>query len=339
MTDEIVAQPLVGVFASPRRVEAQFVSDTGFGKLMAGQRKIVEDVDGPPEVLPLSESNENQREALGFGLVETIANAIAKLVFGVRGPGIALGIAFDGERTGDGRGVVEPRIPDLCSSLETALRGRNVRLAEPLHGILVAGEAWALGEAASPMGALPDRTRGLVVMWDQSVAFAERQVNGMVHARVEPRGAMLDLGFRGLEEIRASRRARGDRLLVAARRRDDAVLRLLVEAAGAIGKRAGELVAASLEGSDTPIERVVLGGEIGRASLDERIDRRCGEAFRSGLFGALQRTYASTDTESTDPSEPELFHVSREGAACVIGAASAARNGPHATALERRPGR
>lgn len=344
--------PLIGVTATPHRVEAQLVTDTGFGRLVTAGRKVVEGVDGPTGFLPLGldvqlgtdglavQPMTTEETRAGEAWVETIANTIAKLTFGLRGVGIRVGVAVDGHLDADGRAITAARggarVENLPGALEVALRGRNVALDQGIDRIASFGEAWALGELTSAMGGLVGLESALVLTWDDEVTWVDVRAGRVADRTIEAFGSPLDLGFTRLEELRAQACGEGDRLLSAARRGDQCVSEVFDRAAFPLGYEAGRRVALSLETEGELIERVVLGGALGRALLDPTFGIFTLHALRVGMGEAIQENSLAAaiegeimqreadDTEGRMVVAEGYVHVSREDAAAVIGAAAGA---------------
>ncbi|MEM9382356.1 MAG: hypothetical protein AAGB93_20555, partial [Planctomycetota bacterium] len=213
MSGEEPDVPLLGVVASPFRVEAQLVERTPFRRLRSAGRRIVEDVDGPPRFRPLPVHRLLRDSACapdelraGEAWVQSIANAIAKLTFGVRGAGVRVGLALDARLDGRGRQVLAsrngPRVDDVVDALEAALRGRGIALGAPIGRAVPFVEAAALGEIWSPLGGLAGGTDGLVLVWDQDVGWAEVGNGEVLSSATELPGGRLDLGLGRLDERR-----------------------------------------------------------------------------------------------------------------------------------------
>ena len=351
---------LVGVAAGPASVEAMLVKRTPFGRLTSGGRRVRTDVDGPTRFVPLalerqlSPGPSGQKQPLradegraADGWVQSIANAIAKLTFGLRAEALRVGVAVDARLDGRGRDVIAmrdgARIQGLPAAIDKALRGRGIEPAGPMRRCLQLGDAWALGEQTSALGllgGLGGGERSLVVHWDEEVFLAEARPGLLPRGRFEGPGARADVGFRGLDR-RWRARGEGLRLLPAARRGDTAAIRLLRDAGEVLGARVGhrliqgerEAERVLAEGGTAPGSvRVVVGGAMGRGLLDERIDGRILGGIGAGIRRALEeapelarRAGLLVDEAGGSGGLAEgLLQLSREASAPLIGAAALA---------------
>ena len=349
---------LIGLVAGPASVEAMLVERTPFGRLAPGGRRVRTDVDGPTHFVPLAlerqlpsgldrekRSRQADEERAADGWVQSIANAVAKLTFGLRAEGLRVGVAVDGRLDGRGRDLVAmregARAQDLPAAIDQAMRGRGIVTTGPMVRCLQLGEAWALGEQTSALGLLSDLgadERALVVHWDEEVFIAEARRGLLPRGRFEAPGSRTDVGIRGLA---ARWRAQGGelRLLPAAVRGEAAAIRLLREAAEILGARMGlRLIHGEREAERLAVEvgkapgpvRVVLGGALGRALLDERVDGRILGGLGAGLRRSLEqapdlarRAELLDVAQGARPGLSEgLLQLSREASAPLIGAAA-----------------
>lgn len=364
MTEEAATPAmLVGVVAGPASIEAMLVERTPFGRLAPGGRRVKTDVDGPTHFVPLALERQlpgrGAEEAPGRQVeedraadawVQSIANAVAKLTFGLRTETLRVGVAVDARLDGRGRDVIAARegarVIELPAAIDAALRGRGITTAGPMGRCLQLGEAWALGEQTSALGllgGLQPGERALVVHWDEEVFLAEVRSGLLPRGRFEAPGTRADVGFRGLEP-RWRAVSDGTRLLSAARRRDGDAIDLLRSAAEVLGARVGqrlvqdereaERVAAEGGAEPGPV-RVVVAGSLGRALLDERIDERVLGSFGSALRATLEESaplarragFLPEVTEGTGGLAEGLLQLSREASAPLIGAAALALPG------------
>ncbi|MEL6907434.1 MAG: hypothetical protein AAFP22_18650, partial [Planctomycetota bacterium] len=219
-----------------------------------------------------------------------------------------------------------------------ALRGRDVELAAP-PAFVERPLAVALGESSSALGALADGQPGLVLLWDRAVWWVTVPGGAVVRdARVE--ASELDYGFAALDRARghaAGSERPTSPILTSARRGDARAAALLSEAARALAiaarRRLDEL---------GPGARLVLAGDLGRATLDERLGAMLRVPFEDVLaprqnaeeVRSIDAAAAPDGDRDTDPngaaSEAPPFHVSRENAAPAIGAAAWALGGAKA---------
>lgn len=323
--------PLVGVVATPRRIEAQLVNRTPFGRLMPAGRRIVEDVDGPTNFVPMSIARQIAEGAAergangeaggpgaasydgetlaGDAWIQSIANAVAKLTFGVRGPGLRVGVAIDGRLGSRGRSVLAARsgarVPDIAGSLGAALRGRNCAPSAPIGRAAELGEAWALGEIHSAIGSAGSSPRALILTWDEDVSWTVASQGRVLSNAIELPGAKLDLGFATLDQVIRGRGASAGRILASARRGEEAAIQMLQEAAIALGRGAasrlltqarqlaGQLAQQQTEARDPTAGgrdawvRLILAGALGRAAADHRMASAILGPFEDALVEAL----------------------------------------------------
>lgn len=361
MTEESGADPLlVGVLAGPAGIDAMLVERTPFGRLASAGRRVSEDVDGPTRFVPYAmERQLAQRGDLGVlapdeeraadAFVQGIANAVAKLTFGLRAERVRVGLAVDAHLDGRGRDVVAhregPRVRGLPEAVESALRGRGIELDGPVGRALHVGEAWAVGERVSALGLLGDLARGErghLVHWDQEVSLVHVVAGSLPRGQVEPPGSRADLGFRGLEPRWRSVSA-GRRLLPAARRGDSHAVPILRRAAALLGTRVGARVVADERDAERVAQdggavpgpaRIVLAGTLGRALLDGRLDGGLLTAFEGGIASAVSTAPdLARRAELLGPLGAEgdpsslaggVVQISREANAPLIGAAALA---------------
>ncbi|QDV07029.1 hypothetical protein Poly30_25480 [Planctomycetes bacterium Poly30] len=348
------ASPLIGVVASPQRVEAQLVSVTPFGRMRSAGRRVVEDVDGPMDFLPLTVERQlagstaagNEARA-GQAWVETVANSIAKLTFGLRGGKPRVGLCLEARLGPRGREVEAAeggaRVKDFVADLEQALRGRNIDLASPIGRALTPGEACALGEMHSALGGLAGVPDAVALIWESDVHWARVARGRIVQTATEPHGGRLDLGLRALDERFCLPGDRSKRLFVAARESDPRARDLLCASALALGQEAARRLLDWPVPDDRhhpnpapPPSRLLLGGLVGRLSSDSRLRGVLLDPFEEGLARGLHDRddaarirgliVASEQPEGSGLHEyilpPGLIQVSQEDSAAVIGAAS-----------------
>ena len=166
-----VPDMLIGVTAGAASVEAMLVERTPFGRLVPGGRRVRTDVDGPTHFVPLAlerqlppgpggekRSRQADEARAADAWVQSIANAVAKLTFGLRTEALRVGVAVDARLDGRGRDVVAmregARVEGLPAEIDKALRGRGIETAGPMRRCLQLGDAWALGEQTSALGLL-----------------------------------------------------------------------------------------------------------------------------------------------------------------------------------------
>ena len=355
------AAPLIGVVASPNQVEARLIELTPFGRFRAAGRRLVEDVDGPMEFLPLPLERQlaggpavSDETRAGQAWVETVANAIAKLTFGLRGGKPRVGLCLDAVLDAAGRRVeaVEggARVKDFVDRLESALRGRNIDLATPIGRAYTVGEAWVLGEQRSALGGLAGVPDALALVWDRSIAWTRVSRGRAIQTAVEPRGGSHDFGLLALDDIQRQRTGRTRRLFVAARSGDEDACDLLVGAALSLGGEAARRLLEwpvadhGLHPDPAPgPDRILLAGLVGRLASDERLRPVLLDPFTEGLArGLAEREDAAQERgllvplDDLDPVPelvvevgslqlalaPGLLQISQEDAAATIGAAT-----------------
>lgn len=325
MTSDHEAELLIGVLALEDRVEATLVSATPFGRLRFGGRRLVEDNDGLGALGLDSVATRAQPRVSGDlggdAWLGCIANAIAKLTFGMPAQRVRIGVAFDGKLQADGAqpSGLDSTVHDPAGRLASALRGRDVEVAG-VPTFMERPLAVALGEVRSALGCLSGGDPGLVLLWDRSVWWVAMEA-GQEPAAWRVESSELDYGFAALDRVRARPDAVARPLapvLTAARRGDSRATDLLGEASRALAM-AAETRLADLG----PGARLVLAGGLGRATLDERLR----EVLRVPFEAALNGPPMSSDEEA-----PPAFHVSREEASPAIGAVAwaldAAAGGP-----------
>ena len=318
--------PLIGVVASTRHVEAQLVKQTAFGRLMPAGRRIVEDVDGPTQFVPLSIERQIAEGAqlangpargsgdtkagspghsgetrAGDAWIQSIGNAVAKLTFGTRGPGLRLGLAIDARLGHRGRTVVAARdgarIQDIPGALDAALRGRNCMPSAPIGRAVELGEAWALGEIHSAIGSAGSSPRSIILTWDADVSWTSVGRGRVLGNQIEVPGGRFELGFARLDRaFRGESPARG-RLLTCARRGDPEATELLRETAACLGSGAAvrllarvreeQRSASHIRGESDAWVRLILGGTLGRAAADPRMLDVILTPFERALVEAL----------------------------------------------------
>lgn len=302
----------VGVRVRGGAVSARLVEPTGFGRWAIGSRRAADDLDLPMGVSP------GGADVLDAWM-GSVANVVERLLFGLESTGpVAVGVAVD-EVGSPGDGGVRPLEPEGlaieggAALLERALGCRSIRARTAFMGAPI---AWAHGEIRSSLGALTsagsegadDGGAALLVHWDRAVDLVGVTGGGEVRSL----GASGH-GFLGLEELlrrRGQHDAQG-RLLSRVRQGDDAARAALADAALGVGEHVARAIGAS-EDEGRPVDRVVLAGDLGRACLDGRIGGialdRIGEALADGW----------------PPLHDGGLMVSREEAACLIGAAAQA---------------
>lgn len=344
--------PLVGVVATPTRISAQLIERTPFGRLRSAGRRLSEDVDGPPSFVPLPLTRQlaghgqaPQEERAGEAWVQSIANAVAKLTFGLRGGRIRVGLALDAHLDGKGRTVIAsrggPRHTDVVAGLEDALRGRNIVLAGPILRAHSLAEAWALGEVHAALGGLVGAPDGLCLVWDGEVSWAEVAGGKIVRHGSEPAGTRLDVGLASMERTAPPRDGVPQRLTVAARAGHPDVTRTFMESATVLGRASARRLLLRLEalpaapgiaeGDGVPA-RVVVGGTLGMLMTDPRLAACLKVPFEAGLADGLRvREEASLAAQwlSRTPGTasvgthltPGLVHVAQDPSAAALGAA------------------
>ena len=248
------------------------------------------------------------------------------------------------------------RVEGLPAEIDKALRGRGIETAGPMRRCLQLGDAWALGEQTSALGllgGLEGGDRSLVVHWDEEVFVAEARRGLVPRGRFEAPGTRADVGFRGLS-VRWRAQGGGSRLLPAARGGDAAAIQLLREGAEILGARVGqrliqgerEAERVAAEGGREPGSvRVVVGGAMGRALLDEQLDDRILGGLAAGIRGALGESPVLARRAGLLPDEAEgscglaegLLQLSREASAPLIGAAALALDGDDAQDVAQEP--
>lgn len=354
------APPWVGVMTSPSRVEAQLISATPFGRLRSAGRRVVEDVDGPMEFLPLPLERQlagtarvpNETKA-GQAWVETVANAIAKLTFGLRGGPPRVGLCIQATLDASGRRVKAAeggaRVRDFVESLEDALRGRNIDLATPIGRAVSVGEAATLGEMRSALGGLAGVPDALSLVWWDDVSWTRIARGRVIQSASEPRGGAHDLGLPALDELIKRRAPGGKRLFAGARQGDPVPCEELTRAAYALGLEAARrLIEWPIHDESLhpvpppPASRLLVGGLVGRMASDPRLRPLLVDPLEEGLAqglkdredAALNRNLLVPDeaVSSEGPSlgnsaatlvlAPGLLQLSQEDSAAIIGAAS-----------------
>ncbi|MEM9801046.1 MAG: hypothetical protein AAGA20_12035 [Planctomycetota bacterium] len=341
---------LVGVVASPLRIEAQLVERTPFGRLRAAGRRLVEDVDGPTRFVPLDvhrqlegpdADGDEARAAQAW--VESIANAIARLTFGVRGGSVRVGLALDARLDGRGRHVMAardgPRVENIVDALIVALRGRSIRLASTPSRAISLTRALALGEIRSAIGGLAGGVAGLTLAWDREVGWADVARGEVVRESTELPGTRLDQGLVRLDELRRETDELPSPLAASARRGDPAARDLFAKAALALGRAAARRLLVRLSerapvDSSAPPDRLVLTGTCGRFASDPRLAGSVLEPFEEGLAQGLSdredaamRAGLLQAAGSTPSVAAGVLHVSTDDAAAVLGAAASALQG------------
>ena len=241
---------LVGLVSSPVRVEARLVEWTPFGRLRASRRRLVEDVPAPSGFSPAPV----QRQLAGVDAVpleeqaaeswlQALASSVEQLLFGLRGPGVRLGVALDGWLDARGQHVRAagggPRVNDLPARLTNALRARSLPLLEPVRAVATAARAAALGEVWSPLGAMAGGVGGLVIRWDEHLSWADVALGRVVQEGVELPGAALDLGRGALARRWGALAADEGGLVRAIDRGDPRAVALAEESARGLGRAAG----------------------------------------------------------------------------------------------------
>jgi hypothetical protein len=342
----------MGVVASPQRVEVQLIAATPFGRLRSAGRRVVEDVDGPMEFLPLPLERQlagnarvpNETRA-GQAWVETVANAIAKLTFGLRGGPPRVGLCLQATLDAAGRRVKGAeggaRVRDFVESLEVALRGRNIDLEAPIGRAVSVGEASTLGELHSALGGLAGVPDALSLVWWEDVSWSRVARGQVIQSTVEARGTHHDLGLRGLDERVRARAPEGKRLFAGARSGDEVHVEELGRAARALGLEAARRLldwpvpdASRHPGALLPPSRLLVGGLVARMASDPRLRPVLFDPLEQGLAQGLHdREDAARNQGLLVPDEdapgppslilaPGLIQLSQEDSAAIIGAAS-----------------
>ena len=266
---------LVGVVSSPERVEARLVEWTPFGRLRASQRRLVEDVMSPPAFIPAPVQRQLAQVNLGPGeeqagesWVQSVAGAIEQLLFGLRAPGVRVGVALDAWLDGRGQSVIAarggPRTKDWPARLTNTLRARGVQLTEPIRAVSSIARAAALGEVWSPLGSMAGGVGGLVTCWDVDLSWAELAEGQVLREGRGLPGGPVD---RGAAALREHWRASGGSAVELERslgRGGAAVESWLVEAAGRIGQASGRRLLERLHrATDQPPARGTASGSDG----------------------------------------------------------------------------
>ncbi len=338
--------------ASPHRVEAQLIAATPFGRLRSAGRRVVEDVDGPMEFLPLPLERQlagnarvpNETRA-GQAWVETVANAIAKLTFGLHGGPPRIGLCLQATLDATGRRVKGAeggaRVRDFVESLEAALRGRNIDLETPIGRAVSVGEASTLGELHSALGGLAGVPDALSLVWWDEVSWTRVARGRVIQSAIEPRGGKHDLGLPALDERVQGIAPGARRLFAGARHGDKAHTETLAQSARALGREAARRLIEWPVPDDSlhpvallPASRLLLGGLVGRMASDPRLRPVLLDPLEVGLAEGLRdREDASRDRGLLVPDEsapdskelllaPGLLQLSQEDSAAIIGAAS-----------------
>lgn len=349
---EEASGPWIGVLASPSRVEAQLIAATPFGRLRSAGRRVVEDVDGPMEFLPLPLERQlagkarvpNESKA-GQAWVETVANAIAKLTFGLRGGSPRVGLCLQAVLDPTGRRVMGAdggaRVRDFVESLEVALRGRNIDLATPIGRALSVGEASTLGEMHSALGGLAGVPDALSMVWWDDVSWTQVARGRVTQTAVEPKGSEHDVGLLGLEQRIRRRSPDGKRILSAVRDGEQVAVEELAKAAHALGREAARRLIEWPVADQSrhpvpspPASRLLVGGRMGRTASDSRLRDVLLDPLEVGLAEGLHdREDAALQRGLLVPHEgepgalnhqlaPGLLQLSQEDSAAIIGAAS-----------------
>lgn len=262
----------MGVVSSPERVEARLVEWTPFGRLRASRRRLVEDVMSPPGFIPAPVQRQLARASLAPGedqasesWVQSVAGAVEQLLFGLRAPGVRVGVALDAWLDGRGQDVIAarggPRGKGWGDRLTNTLRARGVQLVEPIRSVSSIARAAGLGEVWSPLGSMAGGMGGLVTCWDVDVSWTELAEGQVVREGRELPGGPVD---RGAAALREHWRARGGSALELERALSRGGANLqgwLVEAAGVIGRASGRRLLERLHrATDQPPGRVTPSG-------------------------------------------------------------------------------
>ena len=307
----------VGLVAGKENVEAFIVEATPFGRLRPGDRRLVEDNDGPGLVRSLDGPLRASTDLVGDAWLGCLANAAAKLVFGLPATQLVVGIAVDGE-VRDGGQTVMPAglfsaIEDAPARLLREFKGRGIEVKGPPvfvdHAV-----AWARGESTSALGSLAEGVRGLLLVWGRHVRWVAVAADGLTEQLNADLGEN-SLGFDGLDVAYARQRGTDlpSPILSSARHGDPVACELLRKAAETLAQ--GAVVRL---GDD---RRLVLSGILGRAALDERLRAHLREPFEDLLDGPGNQA----NTREVEDSDGSAVHVSREEAAPAIGAVALAR--------------
>ncbi len=240
----------MGVVSSPGRVEARLVERTPFGRLRASRRRLVEDVMSPPGFRPAPVQTQLARtgplpgeDQAGESWVQSVASAVEQLLFGLRAPGVRVGVALDAWLDVHGREVLAarggPRAAGWPDRLTNTLRARGVPLEEPIRSVAPIAVAAALGEVWSPLGAMAGGVGGLVTCWDAEISWAELAEGQVVREGRELPGGPLDVGGAALGEVwRAAGHPRSG-LVEALKRGGGPAETWLVSAAHELGRASG----------------------------------------------------------------------------------------------------
>lgn len=338
--------------ASPQRVEAQLISATPFGRLRSAGRRVVEDVDGPMDFIPLplerqlaGSARAPHESRAGQAWVETVANAIAKLTFGLPGGPPRVGLCLQALLDAQGRRVVASeggaRVRDFVESLEAALRGRSIDLEIPIGRAVSVGEACTLGEMHSALGGLAGVPDALSLVWWDDVSWTRVARGRVIQSAAEPRGGKHDLGLPALDQLVRRREPDGKRLFVGARDGDPTICEELSKAAHALGfEAARRLIEWPIHDTSLhpvpppPPARLLIGGLVGRMASDPRLrpilldplEEGLAQGLRDREDAALNRCLLVPDEEmpgaATHLLAPGLVQLSQEDSAAMIGAAS-----------------
>ena len=236
--------------SSPERVEARLVEWTPFGRLRVSRRRLVEDVMSPPGFTPAPVQRQLARggvapgeEQAGESWVQSVASAVEQLLFGLRAPGVRVGVALDAWLDWRGQSVIAarvgPRVEGWPDRLTNTLRARGVQLTEPVRSVVSIARAAGLGEVWSPVGSMAGGVGGLVTCWDADLSWAELAEGQVVREGRELPGGPGDLGAAALREHWRAGGGGARELERSLSRGGAAVEGWLVEAAGAIGQASG----------------------------------------------------------------------------------------------------
>jgi hypothetical protein len=358
VTDEL----LVGVVSSSERVEARLVEWTPFGRLRASRRRLVEDVMSPPGFTPAPVQRQLARGAAAPGeeqaaesWLQSVASAVEQLLFGLRAPGVRIGVALDAWLDGRGRDVLAarggPRVRGWGDRLTNTLRARGVQLVEPVRSVSSLARAAGLGEVWSPLGSMAGGVGGLVTCWDVDLSWAEVAGGQVVREGRELPGGPLDRGAAALREHWSAEGGSARELERALGRGGAAVQGWLVQAAGVIGEASGRRLLERLHrATDQPTGRgtpsgsdgLVVTGCLGRSLEDPQVARSLEEGLALRLSEREDASMSAGWIEREDGEVLPCRGLVRHGQGdrgLVVGAAAASLEGRLPEDVRRAGGR